>query len=145
MTLTRKIAYVAAMVVGLVAIIVLPIVLSPIWPIVHNGPLAIYLTTKIVFGLAFLFACVYPLLRKENATGITFLFDLLVVALQFVPLALRGIAQALPDNLFWPTVLFLFSLLLFIGLGSGLLFSNEKMIAANKKAEGHSIDIHEER
>jgi hypothetical protein len=145
MDLTKKIAYVASMAVGLIAIIVLPIVLSPIWPIANNGPLAIYLAAKIVFGLAFLFASVYPLLKKENATGITFLFDLLVVVLQFVPLALRGIAQALPDNVLWPTILFLFGLLLFIGLGSGLLLSNEKMLAANKKAEGHAIDIHEEK
>jgi len=145
MSISKKTAYVAAMAVGLIAIVVLPIVLSPIWPIANNGPFAIYLTAKIVFSLAYVFACVYPLFRKENATGITFLFDSLIIVLQFVPLLLRGIFQAFPNDVLWSTIIFLVSLLLLIGLGFGFLLSNEKMISASKNAEGHSIDIHEEK
>jgi hypothetical protein len=75
----------------------------------------------------------------------TFLLVGVSVLFQLLPLLFRGLYQNLPNDLAWTSSILCVAAIVYIALAYGLTHSNEKMIKANEKAEGKTIDIHEEK
>jgi len=141
----KKFIFVIVLAIGIALDISLAFILNPAWPIAGQAQLAIYVVAKVLFGMGLVFATLYPLFKKENATGMTFLLVGVSVLFQLLPLLFRGLYQNLPNDLAWTSSILCVAAIVYIALAYGLTHSNEKMIKANEKAEGKTIDIHEEK
>lgn len=141
----NKVVFLVSFLLGLTLMVIIPVIIYPYWPIKEQAPFAIYLTAKIFFGIGYLFAGFFTLKEPKNATGISFALVLVSALVSFIPLALRGWAQADATQVLGPTILLLVSGLLYVAIMGGMIIMNSRMSASNKASEGKSIEIHEER
>jgi hypothetical protein len=127
-------------------VIYLPFPLQNALPLsTDKGAEAIYLSGKIFFLTSYAAVFLYQFFKKDNATGMAYLLMAIGLVFQLVPLFLRLLLQGETPSYTWPVVLLVLGGLLDIGLIFGLIVSNGRMALENKKAEGKSVDIHEEK
>ena len=105
--------------------------------------MAVYLSVKIVFGLWLIVATVLVLCKKlANTSGVILLSIAGVV--QLVPLLARYVLP-LKSGLIWVIVISVVMLIVAVGSFGMLMISNKKMVESDKKFEGKTIEVKDDK
>ncbi len=132
----------------LVAIVALALVIA--LPFFFNNDYgqsftAVYLSNKILFALLFVLSIGYCFF-KNTANGISWSLIVINVAAQFVPFIIRCFYKYLDSRqLLFSVIIAAVALIAYIALSGGVITMNRKMILADKKYEGHEIEIVEDK
>ena len=111
------------------------------------GALAIYIVSKVVFGLVFIWASLIAV-KNEQYNGVTGTIFTIGAALQFVPFFVRLIVSnglASPHNIIWPIVMIVVLTNAFVFVSLGLTHTSKIMKESEEKSEDKEIAIHEEK
>ena len=138
----RKNLYFGISLILVLAIIVaLPFVFDNSFLAVQNN-LVIYLFAKILFGIIYIGTAIY-VYTMPTANTITASTLGIALVLQFVPLALRFVLP-LSTGFVWSVIILIVAVLLFVAVLGLSLTSNTKILEAEKKSEGRTIEVKDE-
>jgi len=110
-----------------------------------NEGLALYITSKIIFGILFIIDVCYALISKAK-TGSSAMLVGIASLYQLIPLAVRFIAKA-DFNLKWLVGIIIIAIALIIYVAFIFGFSAQDKLAKKREeiAEGKTIEIQEEK
>lgn len=139
----RKNVYLGiTLILALTLIVALPFVFDNSFLDVQNN-LVMYLLAKILCGLIYVGTAIYVFVvpTARTITSSTLWFSL---GLQIAPLIIRFILP-LSSGLVWSVIILVLAILIFVALLGLSLTSNKKILAAEKKSEGRTIAVKDER
>ncbi len=106
--------------------------------------MAVYLISKILFGVLFLSSIAYCFLAN-TANGISLSLIVLNVITQFIPLVIRGLFRLENRQLLWSIIFLGVALIVYIAISGGIITMNKKMLKAETKYQGHEIEVVEDK
>ena len=110
----------------------------------ENYTFIFYLVTKIVFGLLFVGFVIYGF-TKEMARGMYLYTFIATLALQFIPLLVRLGMYTGGFKYAYSPILVGVSLIAYLAFIAGTTKTNKLQLEADKKYEGNTIPVKEER
>lgn len=122
---------------GVVVIVACPFFMKTVE---GDSYLALYITSKVLFGLLFIGSFVYCF-AKKTANGVTASLVGVTALFQLIPLAIRGIFLAGNRPVLWSILLLCFSLMVYLAFFGGLVTMGKKMVEADEKYVGHEIEV----
>ena len=123
---------------ALVLIVAVPYLLKNTF-LDNNVLTALYVTSKVIWGLMFVGAVSYALFAN-TANGVSLSLVGIASLYQFLPLAVRALLGV--DNAtLWVLVLLIASLMIFVAFVGGIITMNKKMVKSEKASEGKTIEI----
>jgi len=130
-----------SLILVLALIATLPFVFDNAFLTVQNN-LVIYLFAKILCGIIYIGTAIYVFVMP-TANTITMSTLGISLGLQFVPLILRYVLP-LSTGFVWSVVILIVAMLFFVAFLGLSLTSNTKILDAEKKSEGRTIDVKDE-
>lgn len=125
----------------LALVIIIPFLFTKEFP--SDGTLAVYLVSKILYGLLLVGTIVYCFF-KETANGITLSLTILSSLFQLIPLSQRFVLQSsVKNSTVWGVLILVVSLLIYVVFVGLILTSNKKMVKSNHSYEGNEIKVKE--
>lgn len=121
-------------------IILIPVFMSNSTITANTANLSLYLITKIICGLMFVFIAGY-IFFKPVGNGLGFTLLGVTVAYQFLPLIVRLLLGLGSGSTLWIIILLIVSLIIYISFIGGVFIMSKKMVQSEKEYEGHTIDI----
>lgn len=123
---------------ALVLIVAVPCLLKNTF-LDNNALTALYITSKVIWGLMFVGTVSYALFANTS-NGVSLSLVGIASLYQFLPLAVRALLGV--DNAtLWVLVLLIASLMIFVALVGGIITMNKKMVKSEKASEGKTIEI----
>lgn len=123
---------------ALVLIVVVPCLLKNTF-LDNNTLTALYVTSKVIWGLMFV-GCVSYALFANTSNGVSITLVGIASLYQFLPLVVRALLGV--DNAtLWILVLLVVSLMIFVALVGAIISMNKKMVKSEKESEGKTIEI----
>ena len=123
---------------ALVLIVAVPCLLKNTF-LDNNALTALYVTSKVIWGLMFVGAESYALFANTS-NGVSLSLVGIASLYQFLPLAVRALLGV--DNAtLWILVLLIASLMIFVAFVGGIITMNKKMVKSEKASEGKTIEI----
>ena len=125
----------------LAVVIIIPFLFTEKFP--SDEALAVYLVSKILYGLLLIGTIVYCFC-KETANGFTLSLTILGCLFQLIPLLQRFVLQSSVENsTIWGVLILVLSLLIYVVFIGLILTSNKKMVKSNHSYEGNEIKVKE--
>ncbi len=110
-----------------------------------NEGLALYITSKIIFGILFVVGVCYALISKAK-TGSSAMLVGVASLYQFIPLAIRFIAKADFDlKWFVGIIIIAIALIIYVAFIFGFSAQDKSAKKREEIAEGKTIEIQEEK
>lgn len=123
---------------ALVLIVAVPCLLKNTF-LDNNALTALYVTSKVIWGLMFVGTVSYALFANTS-NGVSLSLVGIASLYQFLPLAVRALLGV--DNAtLWVLVLLIASLMIFVAFVGGIITMNKKMVKSEKASEGKTIEI----
>ena len=123
---------------ALVLIVAVPCLLKNTF-LDNNALTALYVTSKVIWGLMFVGAVSYALFANTS-NGVSLSLVGIASLYQFLPLVVRALLGV--DNAtLWVLVLLIASLMIFVAIVGGIITMNKKMVKSEKASEGKTIEI----
>lgn len=123
---------------ALVLIVAVPCLLKNTF-LDNNALTALYVTSKVIWGLMFVGTVSYALFANTS-NGVSLSLVGIASLYQFLPLAVRALLGV--DNAtLWVLVLLIASLMIFVAFVGGIITMNTKMVKSEKASEGKTIEI----
>ena len=103
-----------------------------------------YIIGKVLFGLCFL-GVVGIVFFQKNARGHSYFFLSSVLVLNLIPLALRAGVYMGSGALLFEILMLVLPSIAYVVFNGMVCFTNKKQLEADKKYEGKTIDVVDER